>query len=206
MKMKKVNLLLVAIVIVASLAGCKKGPNDPALSLLSRKARITGDWKLKSADYSVTKDNGVYTYNYSSDDNIMTKKYDGNWGNYTDTYVYSKEILINKDGTFKITEKITDDGTQTTTTEGYWYFAPKNKELKVKNKERVVFEVSKITDIDEDGDKTYTNYTGKNNDNLFTIDLSELKNKEITFNLDYVETDEDGLVKRVKGTEVYTQE
>ena len=204
--MKKLNLLLAVVIIVASLSGCKKGPDDPTLSLLSRKARLTGDWTLKTADYSVTYDNGVYTYNYSSDDNIMTKKYDGEWTNWTDTYVYSKKIMINKDGTFKITETITDNGTETTITEGYWFFAPKNKDLDVKNKERVVFEVSKITNIDDDGDKTYTNYSGTNNDNLFTIDLSELRNKEITFDLDYVKTDEDGLVKRVKGTEVYIQE
>ena len=204
-KMKKLNLLFLVLIIAASFAGCKKGPDDPAISLLSRKARLTGDWSLKTANYSVTYDNGVYTYNYSSDNNIMTKKYEGRWNDWTDTYVYSKEILINKDGTFKITEIVTDNGTDTKTTEGYWFFAPKNKELDVKNKERVIFEVIKFTEIDKDGDKTFTNYTGTNNDNLFTIDLSELRNKEITFDLNYVKTDEDGLVKQVKGTEVYIQ-
>ena len=47
--MKKSLLALVAISVVASgtLSSCKKGENDPFLSLRTRKARLVSDWKLK---------------------------------------------------------------------------------------------------------------------------------------------------------------
>ena len=37
---------LCAAIIVATLAGCKKYPEGPGLTVLSKKTRLAGDWKL----------------------------------------------------------------------------------------------------------------------------------------------------------------
>ncbi len=47
MKNKKgLTILIVALTIVTVFNGCKRGEDDPFFSLLSRKARVTGDWKI----------------------------------------------------------------------------------------------------------------------------------------------------------------
>ncbi len=38
--------MFVALTILSVVSGCKRGDDDPFFSLLSRKARITGDWKV----------------------------------------------------------------------------------------------------------------------------------------------------------------
>src|SRR5687768_15511571 len=45
-----IRILLVSAVFCSILvsSSCKKGKDDPAVSFLSRKARITGNWKLES--------------------------------------------------------------------------------------------------------------------------------------------------------------
>ena len=54
--MKKLLLLgAAAMVLVANLSSCKKGENDPFLSLKSRKARLCGEW-------TVTKSEGTSSY------------------------------------------------------------------------------------------------------------------------------------------------
>ena len=46
------NLLLI-LALVAAFTSCKKGENDPFLSLKSRKGRLAGDWIVKSATYTL---------------------------------------------------------------------------------------------------------------------------------------------------------
>ncbi len=43
---KSLAILLVALTIITVFNGCKRGEDDPFFSLLSRKARVTGDWKI----------------------------------------------------------------------------------------------------------------------------------------------------------------
>lgn len=41
------------LVLIGTILGCKKGDNDPVFSIKSRKARLTGEWTVKSAVWSV---------------------------------------------------------------------------------------------------------------------------------------------------------
>lgn len=47
--MKKITLsALAALTIALSITSCKKGEEDPGFTILSRKARMTGEWKVSS--------------------------------------------------------------------------------------------------------------------------------------------------------------
>src|SRR5438105_1316785 len=48
--MKKVIILILFIITVSSALffSCKKGPEDPSISFRSRKARVTGTWKVNT--------------------------------------------------------------------------------------------------------------------------------------------------------------
>jgi hypothetical protein len=131
--MKKFLLvMLVAMIAIPTFQSCKKGENDPAISLKSRKARLCGDWKLiKGNETIIYSDGTTETYTYNGTLVVHEKT-----GEPTETLVYTKQITINKDETYKTS--ITDDDHQYLD-EGVWYFGPKSKELELKNKETVCF-------------------------------------------------------------------
>jgi hypothetical protein len=43
---KSITILLIALTIVTLISSCKRGEDDPFFSLLSRKTRVTGDWRI----------------------------------------------------------------------------------------------------------------------------------------------------------------
>lgn len=141
---KKVIFALMAAALVApTLESCKKGENDPGLSLRSRKARVAGEWKVTSWE---EKNNSIGNYTNtqttspaSSSDGTSTSGYSSNstvtfdgtnfkhvetWSNtnnnitYTNdtTYTGTGEIkyTFEKDGTFTMTFKSTYTRTSTT--------------------------------------------------------------------------------------------
>lgn len=175
MKKQILNVALGALVIASSMSiqSCKKGENDPGLSLKSRKARLTGEWTLKSMEMTeksshnmVSTPNKASTTEKSPDFTTVTKV-DNEAVTITitkttvDTTVtdvktgtYKCKMNIEKDGTFKfeITKNFVEsDDTYTTTTniveaiEGLWAFVEGSKELELKDKERVMMQNRKKT-------------------------------------------------------------
>jgi len=204
--MKKQVVLALAILMFAGIfSGCKKGAEDPFFSLLSRKARLTGVWNLSDANYVEKGKSYTETYSFDDGTGIMTYSYKTGIIDFDDNYTYSRVLTINKDNSFVDIETITNDGVRVTTTEGYWFFAPKNDDLDLKNKERVVFQITKIT-VDNDGDVSFDEYNGATNSTTNIIDLTKLSNKQITINLDYTRTDEDGLRYSISGSQIFIQE
>ncbi|MBN2890371.1 MAG: hypothetical protein JXL97_00760 [Bacteroidales bacterium] len=198
MNKKLVAIGMIAIMLATVFVGCKKGENDPALSLLSRIARITGTWQMTSGEWTTNYQyiDSDYGYNstttYEVDDDSWTRTYTymptGEFAgdNYTDitTYTVEYEMTIEKDGTFKMEEKDTYnfDGSiyfETTKEEGVWYFAGANKDLDVKNKERVIFQVEKYTSIDSDGDTYTRNYEGRSQNGDYLLLLDKLAKDEM---------------------------
>jgi hypothetical protein len=126
--MKK-NILFIALGLMIGstvLTGCKKGENDPFLSLKSRDARITESWKLVSVE-GTANDNGT----------LATDTYDGTiwswtYGSFNGSYAYSLSIDISKDGTYQSVEN--NDG-EITTTDGRWYWSNS-----AKNKTSITFD------------------------------------------------------------------
>lgn len=158
--MKKSILMLAAGALLLATPSCKKGENDPFMSLASRKARISGEWNVASYEMESHTTSG-------SDSWHNTESFDGSnitstWsqtvsgstssGNGTDVITVSMfDFIINKDGTYEMHKNMvtvssttiggitdTDTKTETYTEMGSWSFIGKAKD-EYKNKERVVF-------------------------------------------------------------------
>ena len=174
MSKKLYNLAFIAIAIVGltTMSSCKKGENDPFLSLKSRKARITGEWKLTGGSSTNTYTSGGVigssTTTYTSSSYTITSV-----NSYTATY--SETMTIEKDGTYEVV--VTDDG-ETYTVKGVWFFSGKVKDLDLKNKEAIVM-VSQ--EYSEPG--YFETYNGLYGDDVMIID--QLKNKEVVFKGSY---------------------
>jgi hypothetical protein len=175
--MKNIKLLLLFVILISTiLPSCKKGENDPFLTLRARKARITGEWRLTS---------GLATYFYN--DTIQTLNYFGssvaidystiNNGTFaTENVSYSEKWTIKKDNSFII---IKNFPYYSLTITGLWNFGNKDKKLELKNKESIEFKATskKYTFTGNNGSDTYT-YSGSYCP-IYIYSIDQLKNKEI---------------------------
>jgi len=169
--MKKTVLMLALGGLMLATPSCKKGENDPGLSLSSRKARISGEWDVTGYEASSTNTeaDGDYlkTTSTMSGTVITTTNTNHDHSSGTNTSSTSTQTLndgammINKDGTFERTWNTTTVSTSTlvlfgvtyttvsttisTSKEtGNWSFVGKVKD-EYKNKERVVMNTTSKT-------------------------------------------------------------
>jgi hypothetical protein len=195
--MKKLLFLAAgALVLTANLSSCKKGENDPFLSLKSRKARVTGEWtvtKMESTYSNVNSEdpslNSSGTSSYNGTTATSTYTYDGNT-TAQDPETYTQTFTFEKDGTFSM---IYAAGTASYTVEGNWIFLGKNKNAELGKKEAIMLTTTKET-YSEAGDSQTESFTGYQNTMTFLID--QLKSKEMILidestNVDGVETSTD---------------
>lgn len=133
------SLLLVLFSTSLMLTSCKKGEEDPALSLRSRYARVVGDWKLHSgstafsapfqADRKETYTDAQVVY-----DSAGVKKY----------HAFTWDFSFENDGTFTSVKKETAPGglEQVETVKGRWQFTMKNKQDDLKNREGIMLTIT----------------------------------------------------------------
>lgn len=165
MKTKFLKLAILLVVAVTTLEGCRKGENDPLISLRSRDARVTGEWKLVAYESTRT---DFFSFGATSITEVRTEAYDGatwtttNPGGGSDSFLYSRNLVIEKDGTYIYSE--TDDGDYEEE-KGRWSWLSD-----AKKKRRILLD----------------------NHGIFYID--QLKNSEMVFTEEYEEsyTDADG--------------
>jgi hypothetical protein len=140
-QMKKLTKAVLAILVVASsITACKKGEDDPALSLRSRDSRLTGEWTLVSMEKTVngtTASSNVDGLGNATTNNTTldyTEKVDGSIKSVTISHVdaqtggpnpgtnresttyketYTLEMEIVKDGTVIVTTSSTPTSAQT---------------------------------------------------------------------------------------------
>jgi hypothetical protein len=173
--MKKTLSFMLVTLLTAStfLTSCKKGEDDPFLSVKSRKSRVVGEWKMISGTSTEIDQNSTYTttttitYSGTSAAESETIASSTSTTTTTSDYSYTQEFIFDKDGSFSGT--IVEDGI-TTTFEGTWNFTGGVKEAK--NKSQIILTYSKTV---YDGN-TYT-YDG----NIFTdiYDIKELRSKKM---------------------------
>ena len=202
--MKKKILIISSIVLLfASLNSCKKGEDDPFLSLLPRTQRLAGEWTLKSAEY---------TKQYKSvfDSTMQTEYYTFIDENYTKItkvgsltvenkiYSYSDKIKIDKTG--KYNETVTNDG-ENLTYEGIWTWINKNKENGLKNKEAILLTITKK--IEADGATTYSGKTIYPDDIMI---FKKLTNKEFVIQFDYSHPNDNYELYSYTGTMTYVKD
>lgn len=171
----KICILLAAFVSCLVLSNCKKGKDDPAFTLRTRKNRITGEWRMKSGHASFT----ILNPNTAPYDQDFTLDGTTAYINETESnsgpaiiYVASHNLnlTIKKDGTFNIRELLSGDVMDVT---GRWNFT--SGVGKEKNKEEILFIIESISNGATDRhvfNKLRTEFTYK---------ITELKNKEMKF-------------------------
>lgn len=109
----KIILSIIAISVAMTFDSClKKGDDDPFISIRTRNARLTGKWKLMKLEETYSRNgndpsypqNTTYSFNGSTMTETFTGVYWTGWGytdtSYTNTYSYSLNNTINKDGTY----------------------------------------------------------------------------------------------------------
>jgi len=163
----KLFLITVSLIIGLFTIGCKKGENDPLISLRTRKARITGGWNLSIGTYSYNSP-GIYELKIDYDGDTAEEFVDGVLSN---TYDYTVKFTIKKDFTY---ERIINEEGYGRTEKGNWFFTKKSKQLGLKNKEAIILSISSIT-----SSGVTTTYSGANADEMLIID--RLKNDEVIF-------------------------
>ncbi len=183
--MKKTIYILTVIALIFAFSSCKKGAEDPSISLLSRKARLTGKWEMTSGqwqtiNYTDKKGGSLFSLGKKDANSYDTYIYDNNKltiysviGDEKDTVIYDPFEFImrfNRDHTFRIliySKQVNNDYKDTYIEEnweiikGNWFFLSKAGEYK--NKERVYLEFRQ--------DSTKVKYTYQNGDSDISIDV-----------------------------------
>jgi hypothetical protein len=134
--MKKVFLMfMIAAFAMSAFVSCKKGANDPSVSLNSRNSRLMGDWKLTAMagtnvwHCTVTDSNYTTTYAYNGTTYTRTTipytahEIANHYVNVTATYSF--DMTIGKDGAFSTNEVYSQNGAPSSevwTYNGYWYW------------------------------------------------------------------------------------
>lgn len=123
--------LLIIALSISMFVSCKKGENDPGISLRSRDARIVGEWTIESFENTNIETIG-------STKTTIVQKYNGSTITLTNnggtpapsTSTYKGKLDIKKDGTYTYTETRTTGSNSTTETQtGNWSWlnSKKNK-------------------------------------------------------------------------------
>lgn len=206
--MKKIkqflSLALAGLVAAVIYSGCKKGEDDPFLSLRSRKARVAGDWK-------VSKIEGKTSDTFSGSATNCTRNFDGS--TYTETCGSGNPLVatgtwkftFEKDGTFTEDLDFSETGDRTVEHyEGTWTFLSGIGDKK--SKEQIAFTYTELS-IDNTPSGATANssmWTGK--DRIYVVwDLKKLKSKEMVW---YVKSSSssDNVSTSGESTFTFTQE
>ncbi|TAL63065.1 MAG: hypothetical protein EPN85_01025 [Bacteroidetes bacterium] len=176
----KISILLFAIISTIVFDSClKKGEDDSSISLRSRKARVTGDWKVTSYTYtdSYTSLGDIYTSDFDMNGSTYISTYTDPIGTTIDNGAMTWEWNFKKDGTYKSTS--TDDG-DVSTEDGTWNFTTGIGDLK--NKSQITYWGKNYT-----SSGGTSSYTGHYVD--IAYDLIELREKKMVWNYEYTYSD-----------------
>jgi hypothetical protein len=196
----------IAIAVIATLilplSSCKRGANDPFLTLKSRLGRIAGTWKMGAADYTVKDIDGnvTTTTHYTFDGTHMKAVTETKIGSSTPTTstnseTYSETWTFNKDNTF--TGSITEGGF-TITIEGNWAFLGKDEAAELDKKEAIILHTTKTT---FGGSSTVYG----NTDNPMTMVMDRLTGSEMIILSDEKTQESATEVNTTVGSKTYTK-
>lgn len=188
--MKRYFLLLVLPWLMYA---CKKGENDPALSLKTRKSRLAGEWKLESGrayiDVNYVGPSSL-RYNFTfvfNGDNMVEN---GTW-----SYPHQLYLEIKKDGTFLFSEIVAGDHIDAS---GEWSFMGAAGEEE--NKESVLFQITRIN-----SGNSYSTIFNRFS-TTFKYRISELRSGRLAINASgFFFQDEKGQFESMNNEYVFTQ-
>lgn len=173
--MKKLKLMLLILGAAAALQSCKKGEDDPFLSLRSRKARVAGKWKMTSMNSKNTNSYSSYSSvsTFSSDGSTYSSSNTSGGTTTTNSGTYTSNFEFKKDGTFTLT--FVEDSVTITET-GTWDF---NTGVgKTKGKSEIKLNILSYT-------TPYSSVTISGRFYNETYELKELRNKKMVLTNQY---------------------
>jgi len=175
--MKRIVVLsLYLIVTFVLFNGCRRGEDDPFISFRSRKARVTGKWKMTSIKRTSYETDifGSTTKIFTGNGSTYTRtEQNSNGTNFSKTGIYTYEITFKKDGSY--TAQINEDG-NIANIEGKWNFTGGVGDMKDKS-QITLYETSY-----KSPGYTFTSTGHYFND---TYDLKELRNNKMVWYTKY---------------------
>ncbi len=179
------RIILLSLISFLTFSACRKGEEDSFFSIHTRKQRLCGEWVVKKFKHDHKESqNDITTYIHSKSLTDGTFKEINSINNIMYTGTYVSEYSINKNGTYKIDEKLfcksPFDTTISMIENGNWYFVDKNKAKEYKNKEVVAFQPTSIV-------YSPTNTYTLSEYNPYFYEIVKLKNKEIKLIRSYTE-------------------
>ena len=106
--MKKILLAVIVSLSIIVIPSCKKGEDDPFISIRSRDARITAKWKLVNLESTSSGPSSTTTSVLNG--SLLTVTYTSpSYGSSSSTSSYSLDLEINSDGTSSSTEILDGD-------------------------------------------------------------------------------------------------
>lgn len=161
---------LAMLLFVFVFESCKKGEDDPFLSLRSRKSRVAGEWQLKKGLLTVHSEKaGASTheiYEYADDKLNYT---DQTQGSRTDGIPHRLKLSFDKKGKFRLDEDVAGTVTELS---GEWDFEKGTGEGK--NKENINMTIRVVAK----GKINYIDGFNKSQSN-FTYRIKELRHKKM---------------------------
>jgi hypothetical protein len=103
-------LLLSSALLLGGLSSCSKYEDGPSLSLLSKKARVTGKWNVKSiGSYILTPNEYSFEMAFEKNGDAVFTQIEPNWGSdsYLGTWAFAsdkEELMLNIDGDLMVYE------------------------------------------------------------------------------------------------------
>lgn len=167
-KTKKQSITLLLIISVL-FSACKKGEDDPVISLRTRKTRVVGEWRMTAGKASYT--SRAYNESYTFDGSNVKL----NVTSITPIVYTGKSTLsmtMNKDGSFTVSEVL---GSSKLNAKGTWNFNSGVGEEK--KKEDLIFELNEFSTGYTLGNNLFNRYSAH-----FTYQIKELRNKKMVIN------------------------
>lgn len=156
--------IILALISCFLFSTCKKGEDDPSISLRTRKNRLTGEWRLVSGSANLTADGYNDTYTFDGTNVTWTSTL-----YYPATGKYTLYLVIKKDGTFSVKEVFAGARLEAS---GTWNFNTGIGEAK--KKEKVIFSINEVQSGYTDGDNLFNRFSTN-----FEYSIKELRNKKL---------------------------
>lgn len=135
--MKRLVILSMSLLMGLSFTNCKKGENDPTLSLKSRNARITGEWELSNLSGTLSQmyENGdgtieTYVQTIAYNNGMITAT--DNEGN-IEVLSYTLDLNIGEDQNFTVSSRYAfgEDFEETSVTDQWFWLDGTKKKTQI---------------------------------------------------------------------------
>jgi hypothetical protein len=195
--MKKVIVYYIVSIVFFGLLSCKKGEDDPNFTLLGRKTRLSGEWKLTEGKMTTglkSKGQKMEGHRFTFTKNRYVHDEVGKGAHFEGPSFLT--LTIEKDGTISFSQQLDSISLRGA---GAWDFIHKSQGLK--NKEAIFVKLNSIMG--------YSGYfvTFNKSNGSFMYKIKELRNKKLVLvsDAELIDLDENGFGIYVESEYIFEQ-